>query len=122
MSKLPDLSSLLSFWLPILKLTNWDITAKYVSHASMPDGDTMGHISIWENYLRAEIKILHPRDYRGELPFDIEQVLLHELIHIWTNEVKNGDTKEEERVCESLSWALLNLWRNHGKDKFRKSF
>lgn len=50
---------------------------------------------------------------------EIESIVVHEMMHIFVNEMREEGIKHEERVCESLTWAFI--WaRETGEGKRNK--
>ena len=113
-----ELQSLCSEWQKTLRLQDWDIRARFVKHYRFPQSK-QGEVSCVEEQKTALIRILVPEDYEPdqEWPQDIEQTLVHELVHVhfiaFTDSEK-GSAKDLalEQGVELTAWALVNLKRN----------
>lgn len=105
-------------WRPILGLDSWDVTRRYHDGAFVEaDGDASGGAAAstsarWQ-YQHASIDF----NLRETAELDdehLEYVVLHECMHILTNEMRSlchkGHRiaiKHEERVCTMLAWAFM---------------
>lgn len=108
----PDLSVLVTFWQPILRLADWKITARYVRHL-----DRTGWCNLQVNYKSASIRMMHPMDWPStDEIYDVEYHLLHELCHphFAAFEIPNGGPMHihEEQAVTSFARALLSLRRS----------
>lgn len=73
----------------------------------------------WE-YRVAEIEFnMHACAYCDDE--SLEQVVVHELMHIFVNEMREEGIKHEERVCETLSKAFVWLWKHVEKKHANQS-
>jgi len=66
----------------------------------------------------ADIKVLDPKDYKklgGHRPQDIEDIVVHELVHCLLPDIE--DSLVEEQAVVRLSRALVNERRNKVDDK-----
>ncbi len=105
-------------WQDILRLSAWRIHVDVCRHYDMPDG-TCGHVAHERTKQAARIQLLWPGDANpannvGD-PYDIEQTLVHELVHLhltdWINSSGSEERVCEEKAVESLSLALIALKR-----------
>jgi len=102
------------YWQKRLKLSDWDIkvTIKRLSQLSKRG---CAEIDYWLDSEGAEVSILDPLDYTDYAdPQDMEQGLVHELIHIvFAHWETDGDLEKliKEQATERVSWALVNLDR-----------
>lgn len=113
----------LSYWQRVLRVQDWRIAVRYVDEPHQFRGDqalTLSGqvITHSKTYRTASISILRPDHpdmaHRPEVPAeanpDVEQILLHELMHVLLHA---GDAcpESQETACEMLAWALLDLDR-----------
>jgi hypothetical protein len=111
----PDLSALLTFWQPLLKLADWDVVVMYERHL-----EGRGLCTRQFAYKTATIRIVDPIDYQDKVrPQDVEKTLVHELLHLHLaafdtpNGTPLGDA--EEQAVESLARAFVALKRSASK-------
>ena len=113
----------LVYWQRVLRLQDWRITVRYVDEphqfkgpeALTLSGQVVTHSKV---YRTASIAILRPDhpdlaqrpDAPPETHGDVEQILVHELLHVMLHA---GDACPEmqETACELLAWALIRLDR-----------
>ncbi len=105
-------------WRPILGLDSWEVTRRYNDGAFIeadgrPSEDASASTSVRWEYQHASI------DFNLRLTADmdddhLEYVVIHECMHILTNEMRSLCTKghriaikHEERVCTMLAWAFM---------------
>lgn len=117
-----QLTERLEYWQHRLCLDHWVIELRIVGAGEIPGS---GQCETLLTKHRARISLLkhelHPEDCP---PYDMEQVLVHELLHIhfaawdsWTdNDAKTCMSETEEAVCieqpiERISWVLVELNR-----------
>ena len=99
-------------WIQPLGLGLWGIKIHYRDRVQ-PSGEVdgadvaMSVVAQWQ-YLRADIEVFVP-SVRTLGDKDLELYVVHELMHIFVNEMHElSDTaNHEERVCESLAKAVL---------------
>lgn len=108
----PDLSALLTQWQAILRLQDWDITVQYARSLEM--GDSEGKIETTLPRKAALISILDPCDWQEPTVQDVEQTLVHELLHIhtaqWPSDGESACLAEEQGV-DAIAGALIRLQR-----------
>lgn len=103
----------LRYWQNRLGLRDWGIEIMFDRGYNL--GEYTAKIHMKEDSRRARIRMLEASDYDPDsiLPYDMEQVLVHELLHIHfyplTRDV--GDNIAEEQAIEAISRALINLER-----------
>jgi len=107
----PNLQTLLSKWQGILRLQDWEIVIGYRRIFDMREPGEAGNCQFVVEGKRASIAILDPADYdpATPFPFDVERVVVHELVHLhlamWNAE--GTDLKCLEQAVESLASALV---------------
>lgn len=112
----PNLQTICTYWQKRLRLQDWDIKIKYERFRRMQNSTGQipwGQIQMNQEYRSARILILHPSD-NEQARGDIEETVVHELLHIHFSEVrpqaiKPGDDIAEERVINALAQALITL-------------
>ncbi len=107
-----QLNELLFYWVEKLDMQQWDISVKYYT---TEQGAAEGS-SVWSwQYLSGKIEIMNPVLYKRQKAFDMEQTLVHELLHgkFCGFEGKNGTNPQllQEQCIESLSRTLVQLKR-----------
>lgn len=75
------LDEALDYWREVLRLKDWEITARIVSADEIGEGIT-GNCGINEHKLSATIKLLDPAESNDNSSLDHELILIHELLHI----------------------------------------
>lgn len=118
----PDLQAICSFWQKVLKLQDWRITINYERFHKMRDkagGLVWGDVRTVPTCKRAYIHVLHPGDNEGTTEQDVEETIVHELLHVHINEVLRNkeDEIEEERAINALAEAYVTL-RRGGKGTY----
>lgn len=107
------------FWQRKLRLADWRVTIRYASGEEFGD-DSQGR-NYWNDHSRtAEIWVLSPDDYNaGNYPNnaaqDIEDTVVHELIHLhlvaWNTDRKPAEERCQEQAIEAITGALVALKR-----------
>lgn len=96
-------------WQEILGLKHWNIDVKVVRGVEINGNCGQNDYSIADE--NALIRIKTPEDYHGYFEFDMEAVLVHELLHILTDlSVMNKDVYCEQ-VISRIARALVKLKR-----------
>lgn len=107
-----SLNSLLKYWQEILALSHWSISVKPV--VKLEEDGQRGHIEYMNTERSAIISILNKRSLsrlRKKEPLyteSQENILVHELLHLLTQNVKEGEDSEETFI-NSLTRSLLLL-------------
>ena len=113
-----DLQPLLTEWQKRLRLQDWDVQVSITRERDMPIDSSRGAIRWNVNTKEAWLHILDPIDYPpDQVPQDIEQTIIHELLHLHLVMVAEmaGEnetiqiTTEQAIVC--ISEALVRLKR-----------
>lgn len=76
-----ELEQLTSYWQDKLRLVDWDITVRYKTQSQL--GEAVGRAKYIETLNQATIEILKPE--HDEWGTDIEETLVHELLHVKTS-------------------------------------
>jgi hypothetical protein len=106
-----------AYWQQILRLQDWTITVEIKRDRDMETSRNGGEIVTLPKHRRAWIYLLDPTDIRPEaLPEnDMEKILIHELLHIYTEPFGLPDdgpkNTVEEQMINALAEALLKLDR-----------
>ncbi len=119
-----ELAAGLLYWQTILRLNHWNIKAELCRRWDMTG--TTNLASVHRNFEKryAHIKLIHPLDIEPDWDHedsDLENSLVHELLHIHVGELLNlassddpdavAVDREEERLIEVLGPALVALNR-----------
>lgn len=124
-SKLPDLSDLCARWQMILRLQDWDVEVIYSRDRDFNSPGCQAECRIADTLKKAHIRIQDPIDYDSSGPQDIEQSLVHELIHLHMHSFTQGVAKgngqgkvndsaeyvQFEQAVELLATAFTGLYR-----------
>ena len=116
-----ELAKLAKEWQEILRMQDWNVNVKISRGFDMPLTDSQA-VSTWRLEKRiVTIDIIDPVDYNPSLlyPQDMEQSLVHELLHplmaMFESEetAKNGSMSSivQEQIINSLASAFVNLKR-----------
>ncbi len=109
-------------WQQILRLQDWDIEVNIKRHREIqgPSGDEEGRIRTNEDYKKGFIEILDPIDLDPAryAPLDMEEVLVHELLHIHFRFANDHDSctcqlKQKEFAINMITEALVKLHRQN---------
>lgn len=104
-------------WVQVLRLQDWRIDVRFVRGEEI--NGCFGETSINFPLKTAYVKICRPEDmkYKGYLGSDIEETLVHELIHLHIEVLcRNAGQDSElrflaEQAIEAMSLALVGLKR-----------
>jgi hypothetical protein len=100
------------YWQQRLRLQDWAV--EIVMERAYDLGDYWGKIHVAEDKRRARIRIMDPIDLSPAAiaPYDMDQIIVHELLHIHLYPItKAEDSMPEEQAIEAISWALVGLDR-----------
>lgn len=121
-----ELDAALAKWQKILRLQDWEITAEFMDfkHPDADNGGTLACITRSEYKQRARILVLRADDLvMGTRslydPIDMEESLVHELVHAGMALFEPSDTDSVqwslcERFVDNMARTLIRLDR--GKD------
>ncbi|SRR6266852_2570024 len=119
---IPDLDCLRETWQRRLGLRDWTVTVKLCRARDMDDEDSNGEVQILLNHRRAFIALRDPLDVKPEYhpENDLEETLVHELLHLWTEPLSLPDAGPrqvaEEQALNALAKALVALAREADPD------
>lgn len=101
-------------WIPRLGLAWWDLTINYYDDPAeivriFRDGDDgLVAACVTANWMYAEASIDVNAPLVESMDADkIERVVVHELMHILVNELREGELHHEERVVTGLTKAIF---------------
>ncbi len=111
-----QLEERLAYWQEKLRLRDWIITASIKRMSQFSQPDRAGEVFSSYDGKEAAIKLLDPEDHSygdGFAPYDMEHVLVHELLHLHTGAIKAEDeySLAEEQAIESIVSGLIALER-----------
>jgi len=112
-----ELTQLCESWQKVLGLDAWRVKVKLCRARDFNVEGRQGEIIFDRKRLEADIKIIDPQDYPpGELfPQDIEQTLVHELLHlVWAVTQVDAGTEEYvqwEAAIHLTARAMMTLRR-----------
>ena len=98
-------------WIELLKLQNWSIDINYMQgHGEISDEGFRTHALCSSNWHHMTALIqFWPKDLRDETEEYIEYVVVHELLHVLVNEMREEGIDHEERVVTHLAKAALGI-------------
>jgi hypothetical protein len=117
-----QLEQKLKEWQKRLRLQDWIIQVRIARANELPE-NSMGCVHAVLPKKMASIKVLDPIDYDHSLmvPQDMEDTLVHELLHLHLEPILQGidDSKyiEVEQAIESISFGLVTALREIGGEK-----
>jgi hypothetical protein len=114
-----ELNELCAEWQNTLRLNHWDIYAAITRNSDFSDEGNEGEIDYFLEKGDAAIRILDPIDYPQDTPFrqDMEQTLVHELLHLYFAPFQPNKEKDElkyaywERAIDDLAKVLVKIKR-----------
>lgn len=94
----------MDYWQDLLDLRDWTLTVEIQSRKEMPSD--LGSCDYDVREREADIAIRARQE-------DPELTLIHELIHLWTRQVREARKEDivEEQAINAISKALLELHR-----------
>ena len=106
-----NLAKLASKWQKILRLQDWEVTIDFYRAREFTNADALGECTFNINSREGFIKILDPIDYEGE--YDLEWIVVHELLHLhfagWTAKNNYECPVSGEQAIDSIAQALTRL-------------
>ena len=106
-----NLAKLASKWQKILRLQDWEVTIDFYRARDFTNADALGECTFNINSREGFIKILDPIDYEGE--YDLEWIVVHELLHLhfadWTAKNNYECPVSGEQAIDSIAQALTRL-------------
>ena len=110
-----ELEKLCREWQGILRLNDWDITILIDRKYNFELTNVWGECKAFLCDKEAFIRIIDPIDINSLFRFDMEELLIHELLHCHFKpfEAEDGtlEDKLQEQVIQTLAKSLLNLKR-----------
>lgn len=104
-------------WKPVLRLQDWQIRCE-VCRADSMDG-AYGTCKAIASKRQALIRILDPDEvipHHYIWEFDLEQVVVHELLHCYTHLIEDAQEIENsmmlEQMVDGLAWTLVAMKRS----------
>ncbi len=101
-------------WRDVLAMYEWNLQTRYTDGTLIVDGalaprasgcaevDWQYRLATLEFNLQATAKMTDA---------ELEECYVHEAMHIYLNEMREGEMKHEERVATSLSYALIRAMK-----------
>jgi hypothetical protein len=116
-----QLQQKLKEWQKRLRLQDWIIKVRLARRYELPE-DSMACVNAVLPKKMASIKILDPIDYDQSImvPQDMEDSLVHELLHLHLEPIVGDDDSkyiEVEQAIESISFGLVTALRENGGEK-----
>ena len=106
-----NLSKVASRWQKILRLQDWQVDIDFYRAREFANADALGECTFNINSREGFIKILNPIDYEGE--YDLEWIVVHELLHLhfadWTAKNNYECPVSGEQAIDSIAQALTRL-------------
>lgn len=103
---------LIDKWTVRLRLQHWDIYFEVVSEDEMPG--KIGQIQVTPSSLHAHISILDEEGRKAftsivedNYAYNIEDTIVHELLHLWFNPLCPADA-EPEKLC-AMEQAIVRI-------------
>ncbi|HEX4275810.1 MAG TPA: SprT-like domain-containing protein [Bryobacteraceae bacterium] len=109
-----ELEELCRQWQQVLRLLDWKITVRIRRMRDMDE--CFGRARVRHRFKEADVEIADAVD-RGDAQPDLEQTLVHELIHLHFHLAtpEGGDSLcVFEQGIDLTAWALVNLKRSRG--------
>lgn len=96
------------YWQALLGLAHWNIDVRVVRGAEIEDN--RGRIDYDPVGEAAVMRLKDPMDYQGYFPCDLEETIVHELLHlIFDKSTTGGD--EYEQALDRTARVLVSLDR-----------
>jgi len=112
------LNQKLKYWQEKLRLRDWIINVKIMRQREMSQSDRLGEIQFNVYKKTALISILDPVDHDDWFEQDMENTLVHELLHLHFSGISYHFGKDdnvydmlEEQAIESITNGLISLER-----------
>ena len=104
-------------WQRVLRLQDWRVNIALARENEMPDTGMHGQTWIHPEHKRARIWLRHPLDYqdRGGCEDDIEQTLVHEIVHLhferFYDKNESPTQTAQETAIDLIACGLVELKR-----------
>lgn len=116
------LEQIMRYWQEKLKLQQWRIEIELASEERMlakghspANGLNDYHLDALESFIQISLPEFQKR--RNFSPVDVEQVVVHELLHLHFAplgiDVEDPKATFEEQLCQTISRTLVELKRQH---------
>jgi hypothetical protein len=109
-----ELQKYLDKWIDIFELHTWRIKAKIVRKADMDFIDSGGECTAQSVCKEAYIKLLSPDDWDGYFNQDMEQILVHELLHLVFAPLEGKDlvlSRVPHEILGAVNRAIIQAHR-----------
>ncbi len=105
-----ELEQLVRKWQEILRLQDWEIEVEWVTRNKLDKGSNAEE-TLCVNQKAATIGVIMPEHYSvwNDKPQDIEESVVHELLHIPLQKIENYARKEEELALDNAVESATNL-------------
>lgn len=98
-------------WQKILRLEDWDIEIAIVRESESESQGSLAYIATKGNAKTARLTLINPIDWAQKQVSgkEIEDTLVHELVHLYFREAGIEYADNEEHVVECATRALMSL-------------
>lgn len=97
-------------WYNVLALYEWDLSTKFVDGSLIVDGalnhDAAGCASVDWEYRQATLQFNVQQTARMT-DSELENVYVHEIMHVLLHEMREDGIKHEERTASTLAFAFM---------------
>lgn len=118
-----ELHNLCLDWQERLRVQDWRVAVSFAVPGQMSETYHHGECATCDARKLARIKILRPDCHPGdefEAPYDTEEILVHELLHLHTNGLNIAPDSAEnmamEQMVDLVAEALVRLKRENITD------
>jgi hypothetical protein len=119
----PELQKLCNEWKKRLGLAHWRIDIRYGRRDEFDD-NVIANVTHQIEFENAVIKILDPSQYIGLFPQDIEQSIVHELLHILFApiEPEGGYYGEQKVLAEQIADRIARVLVSLKRERIERGF
>lgn len=107
---LDQLKERMVYWQELLRLQAWDIEVRFYDEGEEKDGITANNSYDWHSY-ESLISMVPEEQYQAYGNYDMEFVLLHEMLHLIIDVKNKNGTACCEQAVNQMARALLLLNR-----------
>lgn len=101
-------------WRDVLAMYEWNVTHRFTDGALIIDGVLNTRASGCANvdwpYRQATLEF-NVQATAKLTDAELEECYVHEVMHVYLNEMREGEINHEERVATSLSYALIRAMK-----------